>query len=474
MRVHGLKVLLSSLMVVGLANICCGQERKSYPGSSLKQVLENARTRPVHIFYIHGIAAQAAGDSLVFRQSLCGFLKHCTNAPGEKKSRDYADSGDFLANAPPPQFQYMGGPVWTSESGWNASAPFVDHYVLLRSAGAPIVVDEINWWPLAFPIKCEKILKGEAYLSGPDKALLELCSNYGKEAAPDPTAQGRFVPYPWITRDEARTLESRKSHAALFNHSLKTGLLDWGFADAIMAVGPMQGLFREAMRELFLKSAKFHADGSKTSEWEGRFRENSADREFVVVSHSLGSFLVFSTLEDNGSANRDGAGTQTMPQEAASREIVTQRNAARYIMERTSLIYFFANQIPLLELATMQRTENGRLPEAGAAAKENEGSTFALSAQIREWSKLERKFGERRIFAFSDPSDLLTYEVPKIAGLEVENCHVRNTWWHWIFVWPPSAHGNYKNNKAVLRLMMGEKACPEAIDLGSSGSKSEE
>jgi hypothetical protein len=37
-------------------------------------------------------------------------------------------------------------------------------------------VDEINWWPLVFPLKCRAIMVGEARLAGPDADLLELCS----------------------------------------------------------------------------------------------------------------------------------------------------------------------------------------------------------------------------------------------------------------------------------------------------------
>jgi hypothetical protein len=50
---------------------------------------------------------------------------------------------------------------------------------------------------------------------------------------------------------------------------------------------------------------------------------------------------------------------------------------------------------------------------------------------------------------------LLSWYVPAIEGLVIDNLYVRNTWWHWLFANPSSAHDNYDKNKTVLRIMLG-------------------
>ena len=350
--------------------------------------------------------------------------------------RDYADSGEFAEGSKLPSFEYMGTPVWTTQSEWSASAPFVDHYVLRRKDGGPVVVDEINWWPLVFPLKCRDILTGEARLAGPNKFLLELCSQPQK----NPANTGRF--YAWIDPAEAKALESMRPKGALINRRLKNNLLDWGFSDAVMAVGPMQDLFREGMRQLFVKSARFHADAPASDDWEQRAKDvQRIDREFIVVSHSLGSYLVFSTLNlDLPEVLPANASAQSNSEEAAAREDA----AARYILERTSLVYFFANQVPLLELASMD-----------------------LSNRMKRWKNL-RQAAEKpqQVIAWSDPSDLLSWRVPGIDGLIVDNLYVRNTWWHWIIANPASAHGNYDRNKNVLGIMMPSNAADSMAKVG--------
>ena len=441
--------------------------------SSIGESLRNAGQRPLHILYVHGIGATAAGDSLVFQQSVCRFLKHCTAETlrrlkelqstkfhGEPAPRDYAEGGMFEKNAAPPTFEYMGHKVWESAEEWRASAPFVDHYVLWRTDGGPIVVDEINWWPLVLPLKCRHIMAGEARLAGPYKTILKVCSQSEAKDADNP---GRFRAYPWVSAQEAKAWGSIPAKGALFNRSLKNTILDWGFSDAVMAVGAMNGIFREGMRQLFLESARFNADGTRTNDWEKQLKDpHGMDQEFIVVSHSLGSYLVFSTL--NMDQQEEFPESTQAP---ATGGKATEDAAARYIFERTSLVYFFANQIPLLELATME-TAGTATSAQGNETKEPDAKA-TLSAQMRTWKNLRRSFGSkpgeeeelaakpRQVVAWSDPSDLLTWRIPGMKGLMIDNLYVRNTFWRWIVARPIAAHVNYDRNRDVIRVMMSPK-----------------
>lgn len=422
-----------------------GGPQDQNPISSLGESLSKAARHPLHILYVHGIGAEGAGDSWIFQKHLCALLKGC-KLPKLliPEGRDYADSGVFAQDAPPPVSKYMRKEVWTSQEEWRASAPFVDHYLLRRSDGDPIVVDEINWYPLVLSLKCRQMMASEAWLAGPNKHLLDLCS----KTVQDTSHNGRYISYDWIKSPDAIMLESIRPKGALLNRGLKTSLLDWGFADALMAVGTMHDLFREGMRQLLVSSARFRADAPETDEWEKAGKEpQRTEAEFVVVSHSLGSYLVFSTLNINQQDSVPEALTsRTVSDETTAREDA----AAEYILQRTSLVYFFANQIPLLELANL---------EGSNAADE-------LGTRMQRWRELRQNFGKGaagprdpsvkapQVVAWSDPSDLLTWCLPEMKPLTVINLYVRNTWWHWLIARPAAAHNNYASNKRVLRMML--------------------
>ena len=444
---------LAALLIASGSSLAQGQTKASDESapqqsqiSSLGQALSNPKHLTVHILYIHGIGVDQPGSSWEFQHRLCqSFLKNCKlpKVPVPTGPPEYA-AGEAFANDNVPTLRYMGGRVWSSSDDWAASKPFVDHYVLNRSDGEPVVVDEINWWPLVLALKCRKIMTGEAYLAGPDKDLLNLCS--GRASSDDRYGP---KPYAWIKPEDADKLELERTRAARFNRSVKNNLMDWGFSDPMMAVGPMSDLFHEAMEELFVESARFNADGTRSNDWQQKFRENKQDREFVVISHSLGSFLVFSTLRESVTKAKEcfppknesdaPAGT------GAAATTHTDSCAASYILARTSVVYFMANQVPLLQLATMTEAQD-------------------LSAQIEIWRNLRKNFGETHITAFSDPDDFLSWHFPKLSHAEVLNCQVRNTFWRWLIANPYGAHVNYAKNKNVVGIMVhpetyGAHAC---------------
>ncbi len=62
-----------------------------------------------------------------------------------------------------------------------------------------------------------------------------------------------------------------------------------------------------------------------------------------------------------------------------------------------------------------------------------------------------------QVVAWSDPTDVITYRVPRIGDVEVVNLYVRNaTHWFGIFESPTKAHGDYAKNMDVLRVMFGD------------------
>jgi hypothetical protein len=214
------------------------------------------------------------------------------------------------------------------------------------------------------------------------------------------------------------------------------------------------------MRQLFLKSVRFSATGSGSNEWEQEWKSpQGTDREFIVVSHSLGSYMVFSALNMGQHLSPPNASAGAQSGAAA------EDAAAQYILERTSLVYFFANQVSLLELTNLRVPNAAALGPAAVASPE--GLPGALNGLITNWKNLRERFEKRgsgaeqpglkppQVIAWSDPSDLLSWRLPAIDGLVITNLYVRNTAWHWIIANPSGAHGNYATNKEVLRIMFG-------------------
>jgi hypothetical protein len=404
--------------------------------TSLGDSLHRGDGKQLHIFYLHGIGSEGPGDhdSLALRQGICNFVKDCMVYAGEPDGTEYADQDEFALDAAPPSLKYLGQEVWKKDHSedpseeWHAAAPFVVHWKLARSSGPTIYVDEINWWPLVFSLKCRQIVESDAGLVGPSADKIKLCST----RKPDKTEDHRFISYDWIPTEDAPRLLALAHRGALVNRKLKTGVLDWGFSDAILALGPLRTYLLDGIRQLILKSVAISPDGTR-----GGSGLPAADQEYVIVSHSLGSYLIFAAL-DIGPATLKTATVQN------------SGDAFKGILKRTSLVYFFANQLRLLELASL-----------------DDASDKNLVAHLEDWGTLRcgylnpasgatQKCAKPKIIALNDPDDLLTWTVPEqIASVDVQNVVVKNTWhWFGLIASPTKAHDNYARNKSAVAQML--------------------
>ncbi len=448
--------------------------------TSIADALNSADKHPVHVLYVHGIDAVGAGDSKMLRDSICTELKLCAVSDWKNAGTEYADKGEFSSSVEPPTLAYLGSPVWGNPDEWHAAAPFVVHWVVrLKGHSAVLVLDEINWWPLVLSLKCRRVIAAEAHLSGPDQYLLQVCST---QAAQDPDGNGRF--YPWITADEAAKLARIRPRGVLVNRQLKAGLVDWGLSDVLMAVGPLGGIMRDGVRQLMAKSAAFDpnaAEGDSSGsggigkyDWKSHLsQDNVLDQEFIGVTHSLGSYLLFNTLNPEFA---NVPGEQLSASDAARK--AAEENAIRYIFERSSLMYFFANQLEMLEITNL---ESAPAPTESAMKSRGLGPapTFPTSpaanfrSLVNRWQGYQTNFQavlhpadaasreKVQVVAWSDPSDVITYRVPKIGDVEVVNLYVKNApRWFGLIESPRKAHADYAKNIDVLRVMFGETRPP--------------
>jgi hypothetical protein len=264
------------------------------------------------------------------------------------------------------------------------------------------------------------------------------------------------------------------------NRELKAGLVDWGLSDVLMAVGPLGGILRDGVRQLMAKSAAFdpnaaEADSSGSGgigkyDWKSQLsRDNMLDQEFIGVTHSLGSYLFFNTLNPEF----DSVAGQSLSAADAARK-TAEENAMRYIFERTSLVYFFANQLEMLEITNLESA-----PESSTTAMKSRGLAPAPTVPtspaanfrtlVNRWKDYQTNLQgvlhpsdaasreKVQVVAWSDPSDVITYRVPRIGDVEVVNLYVKNaTRWFGLFESPRKAHAYYAKNVDVLRVMFGE------------------
>jgi hypothetical protein len=448
--------------------------------TSIGDALDSPDHHPVHILYVHGINAIGAGDSSLLRQSICTRLNLCQVSDWMNAGTEFADKREFANGSSPPLLNYLGHAIWTDKDEWHAAAPFVVHWVIhLRNHPSVLIVDEVNWWPLVLALKCRNMVNSEAYLAGPNVSLLQVCSTQQKQ---DPGAEGRF--YPWLSETEANELAKKPAHAVLINRELKNGLLDWGFSDAMLAVGPLGRLMRDGVRQLIVKSVEFDPNGTGTTapgaqkrrsyNWQEHLDSGRRlDQEFIGVTHSLGSYLLFNTLSLESDippvASASNAATSSAQEDRT--ENALEDNAVAYVFQRTSLIYFFANQLSLLEFTNLEgppAAASAANSTAQSAAAQPSGTQPAprFEQMVNRWAQYQSQFqssvhaGDEaarkkvQVVAWSDPSDLLTWRVPRIGEVDVLNFYVQNaTHWFWLFESPTGAHDGYAKNKIVLRHM---------------------
>ena len=125
----------------------------------------------------------------------------------------------------------------------------------------------------------------------------------------------------------------------------------------------------------------------------------------------------------------------------------------------TAEFYFLANQIALLQLAWVSTsTEQVTDPCSSASGKQS------VPGSIEHWlCKRDTYLSGRdsvapvpQIVAWSDPNDLLSWEVPPIDGVHVVNIRVQNPGFELppYLASPTSAHANYAKNREILRMIL--------------------
>ncbi|PUB89038.1 MAG: hypothetical protein DBP01_11010 [gamma proteobacterium symbiont of Ctena orbiculata] len=213
---------------------------------------------------------------------------------------------------------------------------------------------------------------------------------------------------------------------ASLNSALKDGLLNDCLADAVIYLGSKGELIRKGVKRSLLKI-------------KGDIKTNNSSLFFL--SESLGSKV----LRDSLLCNID----------KKSIEVIN-------LLSKSSVIYLGANQIPLLNSGNNNECI---IPKSfiDTFDKSSDGITggfddiLNIIKQHKEFNALgiDIPEGISTVISFTDPNDLLSYEISNEYGEnEVINVIVSNsnTWFGFIQN-PVSAHLGYRRNEDVINLL---------------------
>lgn len=236
---------------------------------------------------------------------------------------------------------------------------------------------------------------------------------------------------------------------AVINEMIKAEVLNDGLSDATLYLGTYQAVMR---RGVMIGLCAF-LDGKFVNEQ--CIPTATSHASVALVSESLGSYMLFDAIE---ALNRSNANSP----------------AGQPLFSRLRQLYMFANQIPLLELAELKPHPGA--PETAALSTTSPRLSAFLDRVRRSRSALTRRPGgppepePLEIVAFTDPNDLLSYELRREnyreAGADPRSFQTTNvlypnaTAWLGLFADPLTAHTGYSSNPEVLDLVVcGAAGC---------------
>lgn len=244
----------------------------------------------------------------------------------------------------------------------------------------------------------------------------------------------------FANRDLSYDWTKHQSERVFFNAALKQGLMDQAFSDAITYVGTFGPTIRLAVKHAI---CVLMTDGVSTPNGDPvgctfglKTAETAPTFGVILLSHSLGSLIVFETLRDMLADK-----TSDQPFKVTAQDFV----------KRVRLVGLLANQLPLLWLS--------RTPE-------NKADVNARDRGMKIFAESNVAFP---IVAVSDPNDLLSYPLEngwtdRLGAKDARIINVTMANDSRVVIGgvnPLAAHTGYYDNACVVTLLVsGEPTCP--------------
>jgi hypothetical protein len=243
-------------------------------------------------------------------------------------------------------------------------------------------------------------------------------------------------------------------------NSFGKSMVNEKFSDAIIYSGNFKHSLQYAVSQAICWTLT-KQDSTKANNYKCDFNQNSSGDDIVLISASLGSAMVFDTV--------DHYKPELMPDEVPDQKLEIFNARMSEFAGKTSHIFMMANQLPLFELSMLEEPKGSNWPESYSkdqcdVTKDSETNT-SISEFIRKRNlfKANAKLqaSQLQVVAFSDPNDLLTYEVTQrfkdsCKSVNFVNATVTNAPSGYLFVLanPISAHVDFDKNNNFFDLVV--------------------
>ncbi len=197
-------------------------------------------------------------------------------------------------------------------------------------------------------------------------------------------------------------------------------------------------------------------------------RSADYDEKTVIITHSLGGYMLMDAVDDELRREKAGAA----------------KSAAHKILENTQFIYMMANQLALLDLSTLdgypRKLESSPISGVVPQNFAQRWNAIKLKFPVASTEPDETPSVKRQIVAFSDPNDILSWrlkpynlELPhsEWGSVELTNVYMSNGEFSipLLFSLPTDAHGGYFVNPTVMDMLVcgvkngAPRACPPKV-----------
>jgi hypothetical protein len=330
---------------------------------------------------------------------------------------------------------------------------------------APVDAVEITWSNLTYGIKDAQLIY--------DFTERDRAEHLKKPEDPNTQDMSCFWSGPAATQPS--TVPARVSVNAL----IKESTLDRSLADAILYAGPFNRILQHAVAEGLCDAITLAARQPTPDTVSSACNWNQAqtvldrrDTVYVVVTHSLGSRMLYSVLINLNGQNWYGDSAFDI---AANQPDAPAAKTISAFTCQMPVVYMMANQFSLLGLASAGTVAN-IIADDPKSESVSEVRAFLPGltdddASIKAKNKIDPikcssngahdvvPSGSKPTFvAFTDPNDLLSWSIRSdmdTGNFEFFNVFVDNRRWHWLGLYEDaaSAHSGYFNNKDVGRLI---------------------
>ena len=178
--------------------------------------------------------------------------------------------------------------------------------------------------------------------------------------------------------------------------------------------------------------------------------EGLEEDDYAIVTHSLGSRIIIDGLQALAKSSQGGSG-DSVKEDLQDNPILRKLFAS--LQKEELPIFMLANQLPLLQLGRKDPEVTGQIKQYCR----EEGPNYQ-----------QRLFKELKIVAFSDPNDLLSYEItpefakermdsricPKMTNVSINIAKVVSLFGLGEMAKPGEAHSGYSGDDRVIKLIV--------------------